>query len=191
MMNLRLLQLCDSAFPSGAFAHSGGLEALKASGHLGELKLRLTEFTWSTARAMLPFVSTDPGADARCDVFLTSHVANRASRAQGAAFALAVEAAFGTRVKLPFMHLAPVMGAALPLDDARTVFLFGSVRSAVSSAVRLGAVGPLKAQQLLHELLPVIERALAEPVGEPRACAPVLELCQQGHDALYSRLFQS
>lgn len=189
-MSLTLLQLADSAFPAGAFAHSCGLESLKTHGQLKDLKLRLTELIWSTAHGMLPFVTPDPEADARCDVFLSNHVANRASRAQGAAFALAVEAAFGTQVTLPFMHLAPVMGAAVK-DDARLLYLFGTVRSALSAAVRLGIVGPLRAQGLLHELHPTLNEALAEETTTPRACSPVLDLCQSQHDALYSRLFQS
>lgn len=184
------MQLADSAFPSGGFVHSNGLEALAAHGQLRDLPLRLTELVWSTAHGMLPFVSAAPDADARCDVFLSNHVANRASRAQGAAFALAVEAAFGTKVHLPFMHLAAVMGAAVP-KDARTLYLFGTVRSTLSAAVRLGVVGPLKAQGLLHALHPVMEAALAEPVGEPRSCSPLVDLFQTQHDSLYSRLFQS
>jgi urease accessory protein len=188
-LDWRLLQLADSAFPAGAFAHSCGLEALRAHGQLFDLKLRLTELVWSTTHAMLPFVSKHRDADSRCDVFLSNHVANRASRAQGAAFAIAVEAAFGTKVRLAYMHLGPVMGAAV--DDARTLYLFGTVRSALSAAVRLGVVGPLRAQGLFTELHPVMEAALAEEVHTPRSCSPLWDLFQSQHDTLYSRLFQS
>src|SRR3954447_15709198 len=102
-MDSRLLQLSDSAFPAGAFAHSGGFEALRQLGALrGEeaLVLRLRELVWNTALGALPFVNDAFGgdenaADQACDAFLSNHVANRASRAQGQAFLVAAEAMFG------------------------------------------------------------------------------------------------
>src|SRR5262245_26908607 len=96
---LRLLQLSDSAFPSGGFAHSLGLEALHKAGLLqGEqaLALRLEELVWHVAYGGLPFLGDAHGGDAAeadraCDAFLSNHVANRASRAQGQALLLATE----------------------------------------------------------------------------------------------------
>jgi urease accessory protein len=105
-MRQLLYQLADSAFPAGSFAHSLGFEALRAVGLLRDerdLALRLDELAWHTAYASLPFLGDAhrgdaPAADRAVDRFLSSHVANRASRAQGRAFLLAADALLDARV---------------------------------------------------------------------------------------------
>ena len=97
-------QLMDSAFPTGGFAHSSGLEA--AWQH-GEVRGRVELLSFAEAsldqlgHAALPFVTAAFDApeklsefDQLCDAFTTNHVANRASRAQGRAFLTAVERIF-------------------------------------------------------------------------------------------------
>ncbi|MBL9018296.1 MAG: hypothetical protein JNL83_29180 [Myxococcales bacterium] len=202
-----ILQLADSAFPSGAFAHSLGLEALRAIGYLrGEaaLVLRLEELAWQTAYGVLPFLGDARGdaaaSDRACDRFLSSTVANRASRAQGQAFQLAAQAMLDVRVALPFGHLPVALGAVLATtdvtrDEARRLAMFGALRSATSAAVRLSVIGPLRAQRVLHQLGEVAERALAETAelraADARSVAPLVDLAQAAHDRLYTRLFQS
>ncbi len=86
-------QLVDSAFPTGAFAHSLGLES---AWHHGEVVSRedLRRFVEATilqaASGALPLVNAayrEPARlaewDALADVFLSNAVANRASRQQG------------------------------------------------------------------------------------------------------------
>ncbi len=138
----------DSAFPTGGFAHSLGLEAAWQHGEVRnrtELVSFIEAGLQQLGHAALPFVMAAFGApekldefDHLCDAFTTNHVANRASRAQGRAFLAAVERIFpernvhapstssgitaskGPEGRAPFAHFAPVFGTCLrQLDISR------------------------------------------------------------------------
>jgi urease accessory protein len=139
-MRWQVLQIADSAFPTGGFAHSSGLEAAMhhGRGRTGEdLDAYVREHLWNVGRASLPFVAAAfdaPGEvwaiDAWVDATLTSHVANRASRTQGRTFLATCGHVFDEPAVLALhararareatgeggrvaAHLAPVFGAAL------------------------------------------------------------------------------
>ena len=215
-----LWQLADSAFPTGGFAHSGGLEAARQHGEVNGgdslqeyLRVSLTQL----AHASLPFVhavfaDVRPfrDVDARCDAFLSNHVANRASRVQGQAFLASVERTFGLDELKAFRHeqlaqnspghFAPVFGMvarllALEAVTAARLFVFSQLRGAISAAVRLNIVGPGEAQVIQHRLTDAAEAA-ARRLGEvalddAAQTTPLLDLWQGTQDRLYSRLFQS
>jgi urease accessory protein len=89
-------QLVDSAFPTGGFAHSAGLEAAWQNGEIRnrkELGSFLEASLEQLGHAALPFVTAAyqdvervTEFDQLCDAFTSNHVANRASRLQGRAF---------------------------------------------------------------------------------------------------------
>jgi urease accessory protein len=214
------LQLADASFPTGGFAHSGGLEAALAAGALeepGALAHFLGDVLWGAGHLTLPFVRAayDSPAefvalDEMHDAALRSPVANRASRSQGRAHLDACVRAFGGRplrelreaaraARSP-RHLAPVLGASLAAlgvarDDALQLHLHATARGVLSAAVRLGIVGPGEAQRLQASAVVTQRAVLAECAGlEPAAqcqSAPLLDLLGAGHDRLYSRLFTS
>lgn len=206
-----LWQLADSAFPTGGFAHSAGLEA--AWQHHGvRNRTELASFVEASLQQLghsaFPFVTAahrEPGRlpelDRLCDAFTTNHVANRASRLQGRALVASAERIFTTpALQPPCGHFAPVFGAVTRLlevsrESAGQLFFFNHLRGLTASAVRLNIVGPLEAQALQHRLSVCAQEILArcEPLGveDLAQTAPLLELWQGAQDRLYSRLFQS
>ncbi|MEO8428976.1 MAG: urease accessory UreF family protein [Verrucomicrobiota bacterium] len=215
-----LWQLADSAFPTGGFTHSGGLEAVWQHREItgGEdlfqlLAVALQQIGNSTLLFVVAAHQGTPSfaeLDGLCEAFTSNHVANRASRLQGQSLLASAERSFATEALKQFRasvleqqlptHLAPVFGAvgrALGLERPATVrlFLFTQLRGLISSSVRLGVVGPFEGQSLQHRLGPHAER-IAQDCGslsleDIAQTAPLLDLFQATQDRLYSRLFQS
>lgn len=215
-----LLQLADSTFPTGGFVHSGGLEAAAQAGAVrdGEDLARWIALALDQCgHALLPFAAAAHDApedvaalDQRCDATLSNHVANRASRAQGGAWLVATAAAFpvspvpalcaALRVEGQPCHLAPCFGAGVRAlgvarDEASRLFLFLQLRGAVSTAIRLGLIGPLAAQALQARAATEAEAVLARcgdlGVADAAQTAPLLDVWHGQHDRLYSRLFST
>jgi len=200
----RLLQLADSAFPAGGFAHSGGLEA---AAWLGEVRTEadVARFAAATVRQAacfaLPFVRAARGSagdatalDLRCEASIASHVARRASRAQGRAWLRACGEIFGVALPdLPCGHLSVAFGAAssalgVALDDAQVAYLQLAARGPVSAAVRLNKLGPTAAQRVLDQLDVSYDDRPLDAAAQP---SPIEELLGSLHDALPARMFQS
>jgi urease accessory protein len=210
-----LWQLADSAFPTGGFAHSAGLEATWQHGEVrnrAELSSFIEASLEQLGRAALPFVNAGHAEPQRlvefdqlCDAFTPNHVANRASRLQGKALLVAVERIFGVPLEggcpqPQQSHLAPVFGAitrALEVQrtDAVRLFVFIHLRSIIAAAVRLNIVGPMEGQaihfQLSAQAEAVAQRGATLGLDDLAQTAPLLDLWQGAHDRLYSRLFQT
>jgi urease accessory protein len=211
-------QLIDSAFPTGGFAHSSGLEA---SWQYGEVKNRseLVSFVEATlhqlSRAALPFViatHSEPDRleefDQLFDAFTTNHVANRASRAQGKAFLNAIQRVFFSKKEpsspplpaTPFNHFTCIFGGTtrlldIPQETATHLFFFNHLRGILAAAVRLNIIGPMEAQSLQHQFSATAQDILKTGVpltlNDIAQTSPLLDIWQGAQDRLYSRLFQS
>ena len=216
-MDWLLLQIADSAFPTGGFAHSGGLEA---AFQYGEVKNAdgylcfLQSFLWQLGFGALPFANEAHALpaqltifDQRNDLFLNNPVANRASKVQGRTFLSACEKIFfnNGRNLLAIrerntQHHAPIFGVVLAeLGASKTemqkIFFHSALRSSISAAVRLGIVGPYQAQELQWRLRKDLDAVLkhcanfsCENLAQTN---PLLDMYQGNHERLYSRLFQS
>jgi urease accessory protein len=216
----QLLQIADSAFPTGGFAHSSGLEAAVQHGRAAtavDLDAYVREHLWNVGWASLPFVTAafDTPADvwavdAWADAAITNHVANRASRTQGRTFIAACArifddgalAALSARARTRGVpaHLAPIFGASLAAlgatrREVQALHLYVALRGITSAAVRLGLAGPHEAQRLQRNhgrTLDAVSAACGDLRPDEAATAfPLLDLMGATHDRLYARLFQS
>jgi len=204
-------QLADSAFPTGGFAHSSGLEA--AWQH-DEVRNRADFHGWllaslqQVARGQIPWLNMAyqqptrlEELDNRCDAFTSNHVANRASRLQGRALLTAAERIFGTAFTPPTLgHFAPIFGVVgrtleIPHLDTVRLCVYWHLKGVIAAAVRLNIMGPMEAQGLQHKMgsvaEAVVQRGATYDLDDLAQTNPVQELWQGAHDRLYSRLFQS
>jgi urease accessory protein len=217
-MDWMILQVADSAFPTGSFAHSFGLEAAAVQGEVDARSLAsfVRDTLEQAGHSALPFLTAAHGRpdaladiDARCEAFLRNVIANRASRTQGRAWLATLQRTFPRPAVLALCerareasarHYTPLVGASLraleiDLVDAQRVFLFSVCRGTLSAAVRLGLAGTTDAQRLLAECAGDLDRTLAScaalTIDQAAHVAPLVDLWQSAHDRLYSRLFQS
>ncbi|XP_078361151.1 uncharacterized protein LOC144645444 [Oculina patagonica] len=175
-----LLQIADSAFPTGGFSHSFGFESATKQGFVTDfnsLKVFVLSCLQNAASFSLPFVNESHKdchdieriieLDGIMQAYLSNHVANRASYRQGNSLLGTACKTFGNQEmnnlqvelenKRLYGHFATVFGfmcglLKLSLVQTQQLFLFSTLRTVIASAVRLGNVGPLQAQSIQFEM---------------------------------------
>ena len=215
---LWLLQLSDSALPIGSYSHSWGLETAVQSDRLKTASQLIDYLAGLLHQAIAP----QEGAacvlahrycrednfpafiQLQLDLTATSWAAEprKASLELGQRLNRWAQSTWGLSCpETDVMHHCTAFGwlcGAAELSEQTTVraYLFGSIASLVSAAVRLVPLGHSQGQQVLAQLHGDITIAISQclSVEGPEylhGFAPLRERNCQAHRTLYSRLFQS
>jgi urease accessory protein len=157
-------QLVDSAFPTGAFAHSLGLESAWQHGEVvsrDDLRRFVEATILQAASGALPLVNAahhEPARltewDALNDAFLTNAVANRASRQQGRTLVASAARIFRSSTLEALLarvsstpNSQPPTPTALPTTDSQLSQGFAAHVAALTGAVFAALGVPLETTQ--------------------------------------------
>jgi len=211
---LRLLQIFDSQFPVGAFAHSGGIETYAAlGGSLPEVREVLhaqIDLGWGRADLAAACLAWQAGGDtgnalaaiaARLDAVKVVPVVRETSIKLGRRTADLIARLYpGAAVDVDPPHHAVVAGAAarrleIPLEPMLHACAHSLANGTLAAAIRCMPVSPAQAQALLVELHPRIVAAvravIADPHGSLFSFTPALDIRSAQQAQLRTRLFQS
>jgi len=217
--HLKGYHLADSAFPTGGYAFSSGLEAAAklglftcAQGFQDYLRASLRQWTAYD----IPFLNSCYRHPRPAEVIERYHAGMlapalcKASLLQGRCFIrcllhlLGENALSETQALLPAdpdrRHLLLAYGwglreTGMDLAEARRCLLYINLRDGISAAVRLGSIGPMEGHALQHQLLRQgdewLEAADGAGMEQARRCSPAIEIAQAHHARIYSKLFQN
>lgn len=215
---LSILQLCDSSFPIGAYAHSWGLETwtqsedLKNAGDVEKSLRSLLQLSIAPKEGSAVKLSHQYAMDSNLQKFIELNAqlsaSNWSQEIQSASFSM------GDRLKtlvhkldwleeLPVgrFHHCSTFGwicgkLAITLDDAIKAYLFSSISSLTAASVKLVPLGHTDGQRIISNMAEYIEievEKLCQPdrVNSIQSFAPLQEWASFEHERLYSRQFQS
>ena len=203
---LRLLQLFDSQFPVGSFAHSGGVETYAALGggleQLGDVLDAQIALGWGRSDLAAAYLAWQGSIDARrIDALKIVPAVRQASIGLGRRTLELLRRLYPDAVvDVDPPHHAIVIGAAaaqLGIDarDLLLAYAQSLAMGTVAAGVRCMAVSPVQAQKLLADahqsITAAVERVLADPESSLFTCTPALDIRSHQQAFLKTRLFQS
>jgi urease accessory protein len=215
---LSLLQLCDSLFPLGAFAHSDGLEAATTSGAVATSK---DLAAWMDAILDRAFRESDGPAlslawaaslDGRWDdlralddelyALRPASTSRAASRAMGGRLLKTwheirpsgVRPRSDPALTLPVAFAVVCALEHIPLSAALGGYVYTRLAATASAAMRLMPIGQHEAHRLLAERLlrvPDVVQSVINRPRPPQLFAPALDIAAMSQQYVSSRLFRS
>lgn len=211
---LRLLQLSDSQFPIGSFAHSSGLETYAQMGldkeGLAELlagQLELGFGRLELAACALAFdLKTNEDLDelgAELSAWKPVKGLRETSLKLGKRLLTLSSRIYPTETSglvLEQPHHTIVFGTLgrrldIKLEPLLLAFTQSSITSSLAAATRCMSLSPEQSQEILTSLQPQMLDAVNRVTSDPHAnffsAAPALDVRAQQQAFLYSRLFQS
>jgi urease accessory protein len=201
---LTALRFGDSAFPSGGFAFSSGLEGSYRDGlvvdeeDVTDFAAEALEGRWHQCDRVLlrrAWAAPDPAAvDRLAEALSTMSVLRSASRRAGAAtlatFAAVLDsgvADYRARVlagsvpgHLPVVQAVCLRAAGLTRETAEAVTCWQTLSGLTGAAVRLGVIGHLGAQRVTTALTPMLTELLRrEPPDRPAVFTAFADIAAQ------------
>ena len=217
---LALQQLCDSALPTGAFAHSLGFESYIERGLVHDeasFGVWLSAFvgqqlTYSDALA-IRFLYEDFSV-AELDALLTAQLLPRQLREASVKMGtrlLEIGAEIFPSAELadyrelvgsgraaghqPLAFAVVARSLGVPLPEALSAYLFAAVTSLTQNAVRAIPLGQNAGQRLLRQaagdVTAAVARAGSLDLSDFGAVSPGLEISQMRHERQRARMFMS
>jgi urease accessory protein len=218
LQRLRLLQLFDSQFPVGAFAHSGGLETYAQAGAglatLRELLISQLDLGWGRSDLVAACLAwraaagtgTDrdlPRLAALLDACKVIPSVRNSSVKLGRRTLNLLRRLYPETLRnidMSSPHHAVVVGVIgyrldLPLRDLLLSYAHSLALGVLAAATRCMPVSPAQTQALLRDLQPrllaAVERALTSTEDALFTCTPALDVRCHQQTLLHTRLFQS
>ena len=215
---LWLLQTNDSAYPSGAYAHSFGLEEIVESGVVrdaatlerfltnqilpGLLTFEIPYFARAHTAAAAGDRDTLLALDRDLDAWRIPAEIRDASRRIGSQRLELLATIDGSPFVTAFHHDCPrchhlVVTAlelsALPLAQAARAFAFQTIAGITAASLKLIRIGQTACQQILHRTLAKLGPGLDSALGREADgwFNPLLEIASLRHARSHARLFIS
>ena len=196
-----LLTWLSPAFPIGAFAWSGGLEAaeLKPTDLPGWLETSLTRGPlWNDAVLLAAAHRGEPGGEDDVDELAVALAGSRLRRDETVALGEGFAAVVGPWEAIEARSYPVAVGRAARTHDLETVlvaFLQAGIVNQVQCAQRLMPLGQRRAMGVIADLEPVVARIAAKAAGSTTddlgGCAFGIDMAAMRHETRPSRIFRS